>query len=206
MRTWTKDEEEFVVACCESGWTHREIATEMNKTLCSIHHKCVHLNISNGLLKVKLTNEDYTDKLKEMCPTMIALEKYNGAFTKILHKCLLCNKEYNVTPIGKLRGEKCKYCCNSNNSSGIPTNKPGITYLVYIHKYNLYKFGITSKTIKERMRDGKIKVLDYEIILERKFSKGIEAMNLEKQWKENLKEYLVNTGLLKSGNTETFKI
>ena len=43
-----------------------------------------------------------------------------------------------------------------------------------------------------------------EIIFIREFNNGKDAFLLEKEWLLNLKEYLVNTNKLKSGNTETF--
>ena len=206
MKRWTKDEEEFVRACCEIGWTQIEIANELDRTRMSINQKTYNMGISNGLKHKLNTTEQYIKELKIKCPTMICLETYKGVHIKILHKCLNCGKEYKCKPKNKLKGNTCIYCCHINNGGGIPKDKQGITYLVYIIEYDLYKFGITSKTIKERMQDNGLSDSKYIIILERKFSKGISAMKLEKVWKENLKEYLVNTGLLYKGNTETFRI
>ena len=42
------------------------------------------------------------------------------------------------------------------------------------------------------------------IIMLRKFSNGKKARDLERSWLLNLSKYKYNTGLLTSGNTETF--
>jgi len=204
---WTTDEVQFLEVCCEQHWTFAEIANELERTTKSVSHKCNNLNMLNGhTLQVLKTHSEYVKELKLKCPTMIPLEDYIKANIAILHKCLKCGKEYSCVPKDKLQGYACIFCAYDNHSGSIPVNKPGITYLVYIQKYNLYKFGITSKTVKERMRDGKINIIDYDLIFERKFNTGTEAIELEKLWKENLKDYLVNTGKLKGGNTETFRV
>ena len=66
-------------------------------------------------------------------------------------------------------------------------------------KYVIFrKMGITKDNWNEMVK--------YEIIFERHFDTGREAMQLEKQWLENTKHLRVNTGLLKKrGNTETFR-
>ena len=201
-KKWTEDEDNFIIVCCKCGWHYADIANELNRSYYSVEHRVRRLLTSNG--KATKTTKQYIKELKIKCPSMICLGTYINNKTPILHKCLKCNKEYNTRPNDKLSGWACKYCGTDNNGGGIPPNKSGITYLVYIPKYDLFKFGITSKSVKERMRDNRLS--EYVLILERKFELGINAMNLEKLWKENLKEYLVNTGLLKSGNTETFRI
>jgi hypothetical protein len=205
MKKWTKDEEDLLKAFIENSWYHIDIANELDRTKLSIEHKTSRLKFVSKLTTAKLkTHKQYIKDLAIKCPTIICLGTYKRNYIPILHKCLLCNTEQLCTPHTKLSFQGCKYCGYSNNGGGIPLDKEGITYLVYIYKYDLYKLGITSKTIKERMRDNKIS--KYEIILEHKFSNGIDAMKLEKKWKKNLKEYLVNTGKLHSGNTETFRI
>jgi hypothetical protein len=201
MKKWTKDEEDFLKACCERGWFYKDVANELNRGLDSIKCKAYQLSITTGNKCKKKTTEQYKKELKEKCPTIICLEEYLGHTIHILHKCLKCDVEYNSTPSDKLAGHGCKNC---GLGGDIPLNEKGIIYLVYIPKYDLYKIGITAKTTQERMRDNRIS--KYELVLEHTFSKGIDAMKLEKVWKENLKEYLVNTGVLRSGNTETFRI
>lgn len=205
MKKWTKDEDELLTACCAMSWFYKDIANELGRGYSSVLHRAHRIKVSNNKAETK-THKKYIEELKEKCATVLCLEEYKGAHTKILHKCLKCGSIYKSMPASKLQGYACMYCGTNNNSSGIPQDKEGITYLVYIPKYDLYKIGITSKTVKERMRDNNIRYSDYELILEHKFDKGIDAIKLEKKWKENLKDYLINTGLLRTGNTETFRI
>ena len=153
------------------------------------------------------SNSEYDKELIKYNPQFIRIEDYLGTNIPILHKCLKCNIIYKVSPHAKLKGTQCKYCgTNSGNKIGsgyIPNYMSGFVYLVYIKKYDLYKIGVTSKTTKERMIDNKI--LEYEVILERQFNNGTDCMKLEKEWLSNIEEYKINTGLLKSGNTETFR-
>lgn len=204
MKTWTKDEEEFVKACCEMGWFYVDIANELDRSRLAIEHKAMRINTSNNKKTKLKTTEQYKKELKIKCPTIVCLEEYIRFDTQILHECLKCGSKYKSTPESKLKGNACKHCGCNNNGGDIPLDKEGIVYLVYIPKYDLYKIGITSKSTQERMRDNRLS--KYEIILEHKFDTGTPAINLEKQWKSNLKHYLVNTGLLNSGNTETFRI
>ena len=71
-----------------------------------------------------------------------------------------------------------------------------------MHNIKLFKIGITSRTTVQRNNDQDQK---YEIILELHFDTGREAMIKEQEWLETTKHLQVNTGLLKSGNTETFR-
>ena len=141
----------------------------------------------------------YVNELVEKCPTMIALEAYKGDKIKILHECTLCASKYKCSPHDRLAGHACKFC---NSEHGINSNNFGIIYLVYYYEIDLYKYGITGQsTIKRNDTQG----YKYEIIFERHFEKGIDAMNLEDKWSKNVQHLKVNTRLLKSGNTETFR-
>jgi len=143
---------------------------------------------------IKKTTKQYKDELP---PDITVLDSYINSYTKILHKHS-CGNIWSSTPHNILRGHSCPECYNT----GFNDELPAVTYCVYFEDIDLYKVGISNNYINRLKRFG----IKPEIIFTRKFSKGIEARILEKQWKENLKEYLVNTGLLKSGNTETFRI
>ena len=119
--------------------------------------------------------------------------------SKLLHQCLVCGKEHLARPKDKLEGHG--HCGRDNNGSGIPVDKPGIIYLVYFYELDIYKYGITGRTVNIRLRGIGHK---YETILEIHFATGKEAMELEAKWSSNVQNLKVNTGLLKDGNTETF--
>lgn len=204
MKRWTIEEENKLIEYIEQEHTSKDISSELGRSIKSIQHKRTRLGIALKNTSRLKTNKQYILELSQVNSNFIALEKYVGNRIPILHKCLLCNSEYKSTPETRLVGRGCNICSHKDNSGSIPLDKPGITYLVYIPRYKIYKFGITSKTINERMLDNNIPI--YDNILERRFDLGIDAINLEKLWKSNLSKYLVNTGKLKTGNTETFKL
>ena len=55
-------------------------------------------------------HEEYVKELKDKNPTVEAVEKYNGANTKILHRCLIHNVCWSTTPSRALRGVGCSIC------------------------------------------------------------------------------------------------
>ena len=211
MKRWTKEEEEDLIFAVKEGLTYKEIAEIFGRTRESIKHKCKKLNISSNLANIVFTHKQYEKELSLRCSNIIVLGQYKNCTTPLLHKCLICNTEFKCQPQSKLKGYGCKTCSNlrTKYGSGINPNKPGITYLVHIPEYDIdnkefIKLGITGNTIKQRFTDNKLNPTRYEVILERYFHLGSDAMKLEKEWKINVGDYLVNLGILKAGNTETF--
>lgn len=58
----------------------------------------------------KKTHEEYIAELAIKNPNIEAIDKYLGANTKILHRCLAHNYEWNVCPSGVLNGNGCPKC------------------------------------------------------------------------------------------------
>lgn len=56
------------------------------------------------------SNEQYLAELKKVNPNIIPLEKYKGASTKILHKCLIDGYEWKAQPAHELSGYGCPKC------------------------------------------------------------------------------------------------
>ena len=125
------------------------------------------------------------------------LEPYINNKTKVLHKHI-CGYIWNTTPHNILSGYSCPNCA----ISGFKDNLPGATYCIYFQEYDLYKFGI-SNNYQQRFKQFGSKP---ETIFIREFDIGLEARELETEWSKNVDHLKINTGLLKSGNTETFKI
>lgn len=193
---WTENEDKSVIQYIEKGFKHKDIAIKLNRTKRSIDGRCRILNARNNINSLK-THEQYEKELAESNSNMIVMEQYINDSTPILHKCLNCKIIYKCTPNDKLAGKKCKFCSPSFNPL-----VPAILYLVYFYNIKLFKIGITSRTTVQRNNDQDQK---YEIILELHFDTGREAMIKEQEWLETTKHLQVNTGLLKSGNTETFR-
>ena len=261
MGKWyTKEEDSLIKLFLKEGCAQKEIGELIGRSRSSIEHRIAILKLNGKKIKLK-THEQYKKDLAEKCPTMIVLEEYKGAMIKILHKCLICSKEYKTKPNDKLNGSACKFCagkglktndqyvselkekcssmkvletyisnrvpilhrCNKCKAEykvmpesklkgyackvcsplyGIRHEEPGILYLVYFYDIDLYKYGITNYTTEKRL---KYIGYEYNLIFERNYIFGIDALYQEHQWSKNVQHLKVNTGLLKSGNTETFR-
>ena len=72
---------------------------------------------------------------------------------------------------------------------------------MYFKNLTIYKIGVTNNIQK------RLKTFGYkpEVILILNFKTGKEAKELESIWLKNILPYKINTGLLRSGNTETFE-
>jgi len=202
-KLWTQEDREILIMLVNEGLLYKDIAEVLDRSPGAIGKQAKKVGLKSKNNKMSKTNKEYDAELLIKNPNTIRIEDYINAHTKILHKCLLCNTEYLCEPNSKLRGDG--HCGVKNNTGKISSDKPGITYLVYIPKHNLYKIGVTSKTLKERMTDNNLSIKAYEVILERNFDTGDAAMKLEAEWLSNIEHLKVNTNLLKGGNTETFK-
>ena len=100
-----------------------------------------------------------------------------------------------------MAGHGCQKCSIELNALSY-FNKPTRLYYIYLSDKNLYKIGITTKSIQERFynENTKIKVLKEEM-----FDNGFSAYYKEQLIINSNKEYLYNgEKVLKSGNTELF--
>ena len=82
------------------------------------------------------THEQYVNELKEANPNIFVIEKYNGANTSILHKCLIDGCEWMATPANILWGTGCPQCHKSKGEKEVQK---------WLNKYNIvyetqYKF------------------------------------------------------------------
>lgn len=62
--------------------------------------------------KLKLTNEEFIERMKNINPNIIFLSKYIDNKTKIKCKCLIDNYEWEATPNKLLMGRGCPKCAN----------------------------------------------------------------------------------------------
>lgn len=77
---------------------------------------CLKEKISNCKLK---THEQYVDELKTRNSSVIAIEKYIGANKPMLHKCMVCGKEWNAFPNNVLKGFGCPDCNTSKGEKAV---------------------------------------------------------------------------------------
>ena len=76
------------------------------------------------------THEQYIKELKEINPNIIPIEKYINSNTNILHKCLIDDYEWYVSPLHTLSGNGCPQCNESKGERQIRLwlNKFDIAY------------------------------------------------------------------------------
>lgn len=141
--------------------------------------------------KPKKTHNQY---VLELPKDITVLKPYINAKTKILHRHT-CGYEWKISPNNLLRGNSCPVCA----TSGFNPKLPAQVYLVEF-KDNLYKIGL-SNNYKKRIKSFG---MPCNLIMVRKFCNSTDAIDKEKEWLIVLKPFMFNTGLLKSGNTETF--
>ena len=160
-----------------------------------INHKCLKCNniwsatpghimdgtgcpVCNGT-KLR-TNSEYIKLLKGK--SIIVLDRYITSQIPILHKCLIDNTEWYVTPNNILRGQGCPTCYNKIRSNSHPggygtlteEQAKNIKYPLYFYKVKIgfekeifYKFGLTKNADKSRFKQ----YYPYRLIKEISFDK-----------------------------------
>ena len=189
-KEWTKEEIQILKNSVENKKPIKNLVPILNRSLQAIYRKASNLNLKY----------DYVGKYSERLPEyIVALEKYKGANIKIKHKDIRCNHIWLATPHSILEFHGCPKCKGCGGA--FENTKEAYLYVIeFSFVPNIYKIGITNN-IKRRIRElGE----HANPIYYRYFEQGIEAKKLEKQYLNNVKDLLINTGKLTSGNTETF--
>lgn len=84
------------------------------------------------------THEEYLKQLKDKNISIIPLENYVDAKTKILHRCMVCNYEWTVTPSNIISSYGCPSCNGGHCVEGISdmwTTNPEIAELLKYKEY-----------------------------------------------------------------------
>ena len=123
------------------GWTHEQYIEELKivnqnivvlgvyvNTITPILHKCLIDGYEwfvqpNVLLhgcgcpkcagNLRLTTQEYIEKLKIINPDIIPIEEYITSKTKIMHKCLIDGYEWKIEPSSTLQGVGCPKCAGN---------------------------------------------------------------------------------------------
>lgn len=101
----------------------------------------------------KRTNEEYVNELKIKNPSVIAIDKYINATTKIKHKCLTHDVIWEVAPASVLKGAGCSIC----HSERIANSKLR-THDEYVELLKIYAPHIS---VLEEYKEAKAKILHY---------------------------------------------
>ena len=127
--------------------------------------------------------------------------KYTGVNNKVIVTCPV-HGEFTQLATAHLRGCGCPKCMKT----GFNINKPAILYYLKITTEDnqvLYKIGITNRTVEERF--SLIDLKKIEIIKQKTYKYGQEALDKENEIKRVFKEYIYKgPKVLDSGNTELF--
>lgn len=150
------------------------------------------------------THKQYEMELFEKEVDANPLEEYAGANTAILHECIN-GHVWSTTPSSLLnRGRGCPRC----STSGFNDGKSAVLYLIsFEHNNNIfYKLGITNRSVEERYSEENWSTLKINIVWQVDFPIGKDAKDTEKRLLSEYRDFKINTGALKSGNTETISI
>lgn len=102
------------------------------------------------------THEQYVNELKNINPDIIVLGKYVNAKTKIIHKCLKHNMEWESSPNTMLKGRGCPQCAKEkryesrakSHEEYVSELKIANSNIIAIDKYKNYNTPITHKCLK----------------------------------------------------------
>jgi hypothetical protein len=156
-------------------------------------------------LNRKLSEEQQIKRKQEineiLSPRKISLTgPYTNARTKTEFYDDNCKHHWIATPDKVLQGQGCSIC----NTGGFNPNKPAILYYVRIIPENLFKIGITNRSVEERY---KMELHKIETIFTHYYEDGFLAYNKEQEILSTF-AHLKYQGppILESGNTEIFNI
>ena len=75
--------------------------------------KCAY---SQNKANMRLTQEEFTNKLKSINNNILALDEYAGSYVPITFKCLICGNEWKTKPHYVLVGNGCPECVHVSTS------------------------------------------------------------------------------------------
>lgn len=127
---------------------------------------------------------------------------YTAAKDKVTIICPV-HGEFKQLASGHLSGYGCLKCRN-NGKGRVDMNKPCLLYYFRIAGTELYKIGITTRSIEERYRTS-FDRNQIEIVFTKQFQTGREAYEMEQTLiQQNKTKLYTGSKLLKSGNSEIF--
>ena len=136
----------------------------------------------------RINTEEYKNQIKNT--SAIVLEEYVNDRTSILHKCKICDHEWFARPNDVKKGHSCPSCAGKNAHK---------LYIIEFPDLHLMKVGITNNVDKRTKQFGHSCII--HSILE---GDPTEIKKLEKTLLKFINNFLYNTELLTSGNTETY--
>lgn len=197
-----------VVPCMDTPITaictkHGEFSTTFTRLLSS-KYGCQVCAIASAATTKTSSLTDFIAKARKVHGDTYSYDNavYTSAKDKIIITCKV-HGDFSQLVSGHLAGYGCKLCSNYGKGR-VDANKPCTLYYFNIIGTNLYKIGITTRSIEERYRS-KFDRDQINVIFTKHFDTGLAAYEYEQSL---LSEYnhLKYTGdkVLASGNTEIF--
>jgi len=181
--------------------------------ICSVHgdfkqrpsdhlrgYGCKQCGIVNGHKKKNLSFKEFKEKANIIHKNNYIYNSntYINSTTKTVIICPI-HGAFEQFPYSHLRGHGCSACA----TYGFNNKKPAILYYLKINGGQVYKIGITNRTISERFQDSELKII--EVIFTKFFKKGKDAYTTEQEILKKYKEFqYTGPAILKIGNTELF--
>ncbi len=140
-------------------------------------HFCEHCTGKRkGSGQQKMSHDTYQQRFVGTSITLLG--QFTGSHSRIKVQCNKCSHIWNPVAHGT-PGGGCPNCANirrAESTSRVYYDKPTTLYLIYFPKYKAYKYGITTRTVKERFCKETAK---YVILHQQKFSTGRPAWEKE---------------------------
>jgi predicted GIY-YIG superfamily endonuclease len=151
----------------------------------------------------KLTTKNFISKANQKHKHI-----YDYSLVNYIHshfKVKIICKEHGIfeqKPNNHLSGQGCPSCAIRG---GFNQNKTAIFYILKIKDQDIYKIGITNKSVSERYSKNEQEL--FTIVRNISFKNGTDALNLENKLKRQYKEFLYKgINPLNSGHTEMFTV
>jgi len=196
---YTKAIKEVIIGCRTHGNFSQTPMSHMSSYGCV---KCA--NVIAGS-KLKDTLEEFIVKANKVHNNVYSyvLSKYINSLTKLTIICST-HGEFEQVPSSHISGSGCPKCA----SHGFNPSKPAYLYYLKVTTSEgriLYKIGITNRSVNERFNLTDLTKI--EIIKQKRYEKGTDALNWETKLKRMFKQYQYKgPNILENGNTELFTV
>ena len=150
-------------------------------------------------MNTKKTTEEFIKVANELHGDKYVYEKTNyiNTVTKVIITCPI-HGDWEQTPNAHtIKKQGCPGCADS----GFDQTKPGILYYLKINGGQVYKTGITNKSVNERFGNSDLQLI--EVVKTWYYEYGGDALRKEQEILKKYKEYQYKgQNILKNGNTE----
>lgn len=208
MRTYVSSKTKIMCLCtekhCKCIWwaTPSMLIRGGGCPACSSRLKMERMHLLNNLA-ISIARDSIVERLQSTHNGNISIvnkDDYIGNRHSINFVCNTCSHVWKAKPSNILWGSGCPVCA----SSGFKIKEPAILYLLDLGD-NLYKIGITNRSIKDRYS-----ISDQNKIVrsfEKYYELGELALSEETRLKREYKDFrYIGPNILESGNTEIFTI